>query len=297
MNRAEIGIGVTFGFVPAAGVTLHVARAGPEDGPLVILLHGFPEFWYGWRRQIPTLAAAGYRVWAPDQRGYNLSDKPEQIGDYRVSRLVEGVIARIAAAGRRDAVLVGHDWGAVVAWATAMAHPERVARLAVLNAPHPTVTARAMRNGWSQRRKSRYMVFFQLPRVPEWLLGRDGFRPARRALVASGLPGTFDQEDLDRYREAWSQPGAPRAMLDWYRVAFRRPPRAVARPRTVTLRVPMSTLILWGEHDVFLGRELAAPSLEFCMQGKLHSVDASHWLQHDRSAEVNALLLEFLAAG
>ncbi len=88
MNRAEIGIGVTFGFVPAAGVTLHVARAGPEDGPLVILLHGFPEFWYGWRRQIPTLAAAGYRVWAPDQRGYNLSDKPEQIGDYRVSRLV-----------------------------------------------------------------------------------------------------------------------------------------------------------------------------------------------------------------
>ncbi len=297
MNRAEIGIGVTFGFVPAAGVTLHVARAGPEDGPLVILLHGFPEFWYGWRRQIPTLAAAGYRVWAPDQRGYNLSDKPEQIGDYRVSRLVEDVIARIAAAGRRDAVLVGHDWGAVVAWATAMAHPERVARLAVLNAPHPTVMARAMRNGWSQRRKSRYMAFFQLPRVPEWLLGRDGFRPARRALVASGLPGTFDQEDLDRYREAWSQPGAPRAMLDWYRAAFRRPPRAVARPRTVTLRVPMSTLILWGEHDVFLGRELAAPSLEFCMQGKLHFVDASHWLQHDRSAEVNALLLEFLAAG
>ncbi len=157
-------------FIHTNGVRLHVVQHGPVDGPLVILLHGFPEFWYGWRKQIPALAAAGYRVWAPDQRGYNLSDKPTGIDAYTLDQLVADVIGLIDAAGCDKVYLVGHDWGAAVAWWMALKYPQRVIKLVVSNVPHPIVMNRTVRRNFDQLRKSWYIFFFQIPWLPERLI-------------------------------------------------------------------------------------------------------------------------------
>ncbi len=151
------------------GVNLHVVQAGPEDGQLIILLHGFPEFWYGWQAQIDFLAAKGYRVWIPDQRGYNLSDKPQGIDAYNQPVLADDVAGLIEAAGREKCVLIGHDWGAAVAWWTAMKYPEKLEKLVIMNVPHPIVSARTIGKDWEQTRKSWYIFAFQLPWLPEKL--------------------------------------------------------------------------------------------------------------------------------
>ncbi|MGI8748579.1 MAG: alpha/beta fold hydrolase, partial [Deinococcus sp.] len=162
------------------GVTLHLVEAGPADGPPVVLLHGFPEFWYGWRRQIGALAEAGYRVMVPDMRGYNLSDKPCGVAAYGMEALTGDLLALLDARGYERASVVGHDWGAAVAWSFALRHPERVARLVILNVPHPAVFARTLRRSRAQRARSWYMFFFQLPLLPELLLraGRCGLMKA-----------------------------------------------------------------------------------------------------------------------
>jgi len=273
------------------GVRLHLVAGGPGDGPPVVLLHGFPEFWYGWRAQLEPLAAAGLRVLAPDQRGYNLSDKPRGLAAYRLDRLADDVACLIEAAGVRRAALVGHDWGAIVAWWTALRHPDRVRRLAVLNAPHPLVFRRFVRHDPTQRRRSWYAFFFQLPWLPEWWFRRRDFSVGARSLRGSSRRGTFDDEALARYRHAWGRPGALRAMIDWYRASLRRPPGRVADPR-----VHVPTLIVWGTRDRFLGREMVEPSLALCDDGRLVELpEATHWLQHEEPERVNRLLLEFLA--
>src|SRR3954463_14227547 len=173
------------------GVHLHVVEAGPEGGPLVILLHGFPEFWYGWRRQIEPLAAAGFRVLAPDQRGYNLSDKPRKISAYNLDLLARDVVGLIEEAGAGKARVVGHDWGGAVAWWLGVKHPERLAKLALLNIPHPLGMRRALRRSSEQRRKSSYMFSFQLPWLPERAFRAHHFAYAVKSLRASSRPGTF----------------------------------------------------------------------------------------------------------
>jgi len=277
------------------GVPLRLVEAGPENGPLVILLHGFPEFWYGWRQQIPALARAGYRVLAPDQRGYGASGKPGEVGAYRVETLALDVVGLIREAGvERAHAVVGHDWGAAVAWWVGIAHPERLERLVILNVPHPSrsVMKAALRKRPGQLLKSWYIFAFQLPGLPERLLGwRRG-----RALAGS-LRGkdrsSFTREDLDRYREAWAQPGALTGMLNWYRAMLRHPPRAPG-----SNRVSVPTLILWGERDRYLSKELAPLSLAKCDRGRLVTFpDATHWLQHDEAEGVNRELLEFLGEG
>ncbi|HSO27736.1 MAG TPA: alpha/beta hydrolase [Anaerolineales bacterium] len=277
-------------------LTLHTVQAGPPDGPLVLLLHGFPEFWFGWRRQIEALAAAGYRVVAPDQRGYNLSDKPRGVAAYQVDRLAEDVIGLIDALGRERAVVVGHDWGAAVAWHTAICYPERLEKLVILNVPHLGVMMETLRRGGEQVLKSWYVFFFQLPGLPEWLLSQNNFQPMRRMLQASANPGTFAAWELDRYAEAWRQPGALTAMLNWYRAIFRAGVRTFLEgERRWNRRVPVPTLMLWGVKDIALSREMAPPSIEMCDQGKLvFFEDATHWVQHDRPEQVNRLLLDFL---
>ena len=147
------------GFIQTNGIRLHVVQAGTENGPLVILLHGFPEYWYGWRHQIEPLAAAGFWCWAPDQRGYNLSDKPEGVDAYRIDTLAGDILGLIEAAGQDKAVIVGHDWGAAVAWHLATYYPERVEKLCILNVPHPSVMVQTLRKGFVQLRKSWYMFF------------------------------------------------------------------------------------------------------------------------------------------
>jgi epoxide hydrolase 4 len=275
------------------GIRLHVVQTGPVTGPLVLMLHGFPEFWYGWRHQLPALAAAGYRVWAPDLRGYNESEKPRGVTAYRLEVLAADVIGLIDAAGQGQACLVGHDWGGVIAWYVASHAPHRLHRMAVINAPHGAAMRWQLRRHPAQWLRSAYVGWFQLPWLPELVnrLGRG--RLLARALRQSSRPGTFTPADLERYREAWSQPHALGAMLNWYRALLRRPPR---RPTPRPITVP--TLLLWGANDIFLGREMAHASIEQCQQGQLVMFEeATHWVHHEQSVRVNALLETFLRAG
>jgi pimeloyl-ACP methyl ester carboxylesterase len=161
--------------VETNGVRLHVVTAGPEDGPLVVLLHGFPEFWYSWHNQIPALVEAGYRVVAPDMRGYNRSEKPSGVDAYHIDELVSDVAGLVRAFDRESGHIVGHDWGGLVAWQTAIDRPSVVDRLAVLNAPHPSKYEEVIRTSLSQLRKSWYVFYFQLPFLPEFGLGWNDF--------------------------------------------------------------------------------------------------------------------------
>jgi epoxide hydrolase 4 len=265
---------------------LNAVTAGPENGPAVILLHGFPEFWYGWRKQIAPLAEAGFRVIVPDQRGYNLSSKPSAVRDYRLRELAADVIAIADEIGRDKIFLAGHDWGAAVAWNAATRYPGRIEKLAILNVPHPAVMLRFLRTNPRQMFRSWYMLFFQLPRLPELLFSRD----VARTLVETSRPGTFSREDLDRYREAWGQPGAVTAMINWYRALLREIPDRSA----VESRVSVPTRILWGARDRFLMSAMAAESVKYCDDGELFEFpEATHWVQHEESERVNQLLIEF----
>lgn len=282
-------------FLTTNGIRLHTIQAGPADGQTVVLLHGFPEFWYGWRRQIEPLAAAGFRVVVPDQRGYNLSDKPKGTGSYQIDTLADDITGLLDALGKEKAIVVGHDWGAAVAWHLATMHPERVEKLGILNVPHPAVMVQHLRGSFSQLRKSWYMFFFQIPWLPEWVLGRQNARGAAELLRRSGKPGTFTEEDLDRYREAWSQPGALTAMINWYRAMIRTGFRQAVRSSPGLPRIAVPTLMLWGKQDVALGVEMAQPSIDLCAQGNLVFFEnATHWVQHDEAAAVTNRLLEFL---
>jgi len=269
-------------------VRLHAVAAGRKDGPVVVLLHGFPEFWYGWHRQIAPLAAAGFRVIVPDQRGYNRSGKPRGVRWYALAELTSDVIAIADQLGQRKIFLAGHDYGAAVAWSAALTHPQRIARLAILNVPHPSVMRHFLMHNKKQMRRSWYMFFFQIPFLPEALFSANHFRMGTWTLERSSRAGTFTCEDFAQYRAAWSEPGAVTAMIDWYRAAFRY--RAHFADRSV--RVP--TRILWGERDRFLAFEMAVASLRYCADAKIVSFpEASHWLQHEQPARVSELLIEF----
>ena len=268
--------------------TLHVAEAGPPAGQPVLLLHGFPEFWWGWRHQIGPLAAAGFRVIAPDLRGYNQSDKPTDLDSYRLDRLGSDVVALADALGHERVHLAGHDWGGIVACWVAARHPERVIRLAILNAPHPDAVWPTIRRDPVQLLRSFYVGLFQPPAIPEAFLRANDYAALARALTATSRPGTFGEGELDRYRESWRQPGALTAMLNWYRALVRRRPE-----RTGRVRAP--TLVLWGVRDHALGPTVASESVSFCDRGLVQRFEtATHWLQHEEPEAVNAALLAFL---
>ena len=277
-------------YIAANGIRLHVVQSGPDEGPLVILLHGFPEFSYGWRRQIPYLASAGYRVWAPDQRGYNLSDKPDGIAEYTLDLLAADVIGLIDAAGQQKVFLVGHDWGATVAWWVAGKYPDRLEKMVVMNVPHGAVMKKNLRDNFNQLRRSWYIFFFQVPWLPEFLARRQNWRVAAQALSRSSRPGTFTSSDLDQYRQAWSRPNAYRSMLNWYRAIVQKPSTPPVNPR-----ITVPTLLIWGAQDRFLGRELAQPSIDLCDDGRLVFIEeATHWVQHEEPEQVNGLIDAFL---
>jgi pimeloyl-ACP methyl ester carboxylesterase len=276
-------------------IRLHTVQAGPPDGRLLIFLHGFPEFWYGWKAQIPYFAMRGWRVIAPDQRGYNLSDKPKGIENYSVENLAGDIASLISALGREKAWLVGHDWGAAVAWETALRYPEKLARLAILNVPHPDVMTRFILGDAEQRRRSWYIFYFQLPWLPEWSFRRNQYAGGKQALMSSASPNTFSDADLHAYIAAWNRPGALTAMLSWYRAAFRRGFSGSWNPRKlVQRRAHVPTLILWGKQDFALTYRMVAPSLDLCDQGRaIFFENTSHWVQHEQAAAVNQSLSEF----
>ncbi len=257
-------------------VALHVVEAGPEDGTLLVLLHGFPEFWYGWKDTIAPLANAGFRVVVPDQRGYNLSEKPPEVSDYRIDALAADVLGLIDAYDRDTAAVAGHDWGAAVGWWLAIHHPDRLSELVAVNVPHPTVFERALRSSWTQRFKSWYVLAFQLPMLPEAVASAGNWRIAVRALRETSEPGTFDEEDFRRYRRAWNRDGAFEAMVNWYRAIVR------DRPEPTTVEVEVPTLVIWGANDPFLEKRLAGESVGYCVDGRLVTIDtATHWVIHE----------------
>jgi pimeloyl-ACP methyl ester carboxylesterase len=272
-------------------IDLHAVAAGPADGSVVVLLHGFPEFWYSWHKQIEPLATAGFRVVVPDQRGYNKSSKPRGAASYAIPHLVSDVLAIADQLGQHRIFLAGHDWGAAVAWSAALLHPNRIAKLAILNVPHPSVMIRYLRTNLRQLRRSWYMFFFQLPFIPEAAFSAFHFRLGVRSLVGSSRPGTFTPGDLAQYRAAWSQPGAMTGMINWYRAAARH------RSKFPDAKVHVPTRILWGMHDAFLLPEMAHDSLRYCDNAELHTfASATHWLQHEEPARVSELLINFFAA-
>jgi pimeloyl-ACP methyl ester carboxylesterase len=272
------------------GIALHCIEAGPEDGPLVILLHGFPEFWWGWRYQIGPLAEAGFRVLAPDQRGYNLSDKTEGKNAYDLDTLAGDVVGLCDALGRKSCHVVGHDWGGLVAWWTATRHPDRVGKLVALNAPHPAIVGPYLRSHPRQMLRSLYAGFFQIPRLPEATLSADGYRSLRRALLNSSRKGTFSEADLALYQETWSRPGALTAMLNWYRAL----PGFIPEDRS-KLRVSMPVLIVWGMRDDFMERGMAEASLALCDQGRIRWFeDATHWVHLEEAQALQAEITDFL---
>jgi epoxide hydrolase 4 len=284
--------GLRDGYADLGEVRLHYVEAG--EGPLVVLLHGFPEFWFSWRFQIPALASAGLRVVAPDMRGYNLSTRPSGVPAYDIDRLAGDVRDLIHERGAKSAFLAGHDWGAAVAWVTAMNHPEVVERLAILNVPHPRRFLRGLRTP-RQVARSWYMFFFQLPWLPERLVRARRWWFFRYGFEHDARPGAFTREDIDRYVEAWSQPDATTTTINYYRSVFRQSPRrAEARLR----QVDAPTLVVWGERDRYLGADLAEPDPSDVpnLDRVVRLPDASHWVHHDEPEQVTQLLAEFFSS-
>lgn len=271
-------------------VLLHYVEAGSAKAPLVILLHGFPDFWWGWRHQIGPLADAGFRVVVPDQRGYNLSGKPLGARAYDLDVLATDMLSLTESLGAERVRLVGHDFGGLVAWQAATRNPERVERLAAINAPHPDVVASYMLRNPTQMMRSLYAGFFQLPFMPEAVLSAAGYTVMRQALIGSSRQKVFSDDDLERYERAWAEPGALTAMLNWYRAL-------PLRRSTRDARVPAPTMVIWGLRDHFLEKGLADDSLARCEQGQFLGFDrASHWVHLEEAPAVNAALAAFLQA-
>jgi pimeloyl-ACP methyl ester carboxylesterase len=277
--------------VETNGIRLHCVVRG--EGPLVVLLHGFPEFWYSWRHQIDPLARRGFRVVVPDLRGYNDSDKPEGVDAYHLGTIVEDVAGLIRAFGETRAHVVGHDWGGALAYAFAMIHPEMTVKLAVLNAPHPAPFTQALFDGdLAQLQKSWYMFFFQFPDAPEALLAADNFRFLKQFAFRQSRRGTFPPKEVALYVEAISKPGALTGTLNWYRAMFRGgPPPARAYPK-----IAAPTLVIWGTADHFLGRSLTRGMRRY-FSGPFairYLPGVSHWVQQEVPATVTRLLLKFM---
>ncbi|HTV25612.1 MAG TPA: alpha/beta hydrolase [Polyangiaceae bacterium] len=273
-------------FVHVNGVRLHYVHAG--TGPLVVLLHGFPEFWYAWRRQIRRLAAAGYCVIAPDLRGYNLSTKPTAVGAYRLRVVADDIRDLIASTGAKHASIVGHDWGAAVAWATAMRHPECVERLAILNGPHPVRMLLGLSNP-EQLRRSAYILFFQLPWLPEYMTRRHGWKALLSVFERSGALARWAPSEVAAYRQAYQKEGAITAMINYYRALLR--PTLASWPR----RVDAPVLVLWGQRDPYLASWLARPPRAWAPRARVEFLpEQGHFIQHEAPGWVAERLIAFL---
>lgn len=272
------------------GLSLHVVEAGRAGDPLLLLLHGFPEFWWAWRHQITPLAQAGFHVVVPDMRGYNESEAPQEVSAYALDTLAADVIALADAYGAERFRLVGHDWGAVIGWWVSARHPERIERSVLMDGPHPDVWGTQARRHPTQALRSTYVAFFQLPWLPEASLGSFDFAGLRAMVTASAGPETFEPGALDRYVEAWAHPGSLTAMLNYYRGLRERP--ATGEP--ARLAPPM--LILWAGDDRFLERHVAEAGLALCDDGRLEIVEGTtHWLHLERPDLVNRRIIAFMA--
>ena len=274
--------------VEANGLTFEVLEEGCGDR-LALCLHGFPEHAVSWRHQMPLLAAMGYRVWAVNQRGYGRSTRPARIADYALPNLLDDVAGLIDASKAASVVLIGHDWGAMVAWCFAASARRKLSRLVIMNVPHPLCFRAALKR-WRQRRKSWYVAFFQVPWLPERMLAANGGAAVRRMFGQLALP----PEVLAVYTDQIAEPGAATAMLNWYRAVGQRAADMPSLARTIEA----PTLVIWGERDIALDL--------ICLEGTERYVrdltverlaGISHWVQQDAPEAVNRLLETHLARG
>lgn len=283
------GVPLRHQMVRGDGVELHVAIAG--DGPPVILLHGFPENWRSWRHQFAPLVRAGFSVWAPDLRGYNRSERPRDRRAYRITHLLADVAAIVKASGSPRAHICGHDWGGVIAWTFAEVYAGLIDKLVICNAPHPRIYRRSV---WrpSQLFRSWYVLFFMLPRLPEWSLAAGGFRAVRRMFrEMPARPNSFTDEDIELYVAALAVPGALTAALNYYRanadIGRSRLPRSSP--------IQAETLVLWGDRDPALATVLTIGLDRVASRVRVvHFPDAGHWIQNEAPQAVNAALTGFL---
>ena len=276
--------------IRANGLRFAVRTAGDGD-KLALCLHGFPEAWFSWRHQMPLLAKLGYRVWAPDLRGYGDTDRPGRTRDYAIDRLVDDVAGLIDASGSKDVTLVAHDWGGHVAWELATMGVRPLSRLVNMNIPHPAVMQRALRTSPTQLRKSWYIFAFQIPGFAERWLAKDDHVAIAKAFRGMAIDKSrFPDELLDLYRASAARPGAIKAMVSYYRAALRFPSQ---RPRASRLETP--TLLIWGEEDTALGKELAEGSRAMVKDLTLEFIPrCSHWVQQEQPEKVNAILERWL---
>ena len=280
----------------ANGIRFHAHADGPDDGPLVLCLHGFPELGRSWRHQLPALGGAGYRAVAPDLRGYG---KTELRGPFDLPTLVGDVVGLVGDLGRERAILLGHDWGGAVAWSVAARRPAVVEKLVVLNCPPPQELARAILHSPAQLRRSWYVFFFQLPWLPERRMAANCAEVVARALVGgSHQRDAWPREEIEEYRVAFARPGRAKAAIDWYRAGFRHSLRPRRGRRIGPVTAP--TLVLWGVEDRFLGAELATPERlrRALADGNGPTVvlidGAGHFVQNEAPERVNAELLRWL---
>jgi pimeloyl-ACP methyl ester carboxylesterase len=284
-----------------SGIKLHYASAGDSSKPLLLMLHGFPEFWFAWEPLMPEFAR-DYYVVAPDQRGYNLSSKPHAIGDYKPKYLVEDLIQLIDFLGKKEAIVVAHDWGGAIAWNLAILYPHLVKKLIILNSPHPFLFAKALSEDKDQQESSQYMNWLREP-ASEDALTKNNFELLENMLTRFGDSEWFTQEVKDRYHEAWQQPRAVQSSVNWYRASPLYPPKGddpgasklSFNAKDFMVKVP--TLVLWGDADIALKPILLKGLEEFLLDGKMTLIPgASHWLIHERPKLITQEIKKFLGA-
>ncbi len=282
---------ITTSFVKANGLTFEVDQCGTGD-KFALLLHGFPESKHSWRFQMPLLAQMGYRAWAPNLRGYGKSGRPTSVSDYHIDKLVADVAGLIDAAGAKETLLIAHDWGAIIAWQFAIRKVRPLSRLVIMNVPHPVCFARSMRS-WAQMKKSWYMFFFQIPWLPERLLARRGAEAIGRAFTDMAVDKSrFPENVVQEYRRNALEPGAMRAMINYYRAAVRAGSKVMV-PQPATVDVP--TLMIWGEEDSALGKETTYGTEQFVRDFTIRYLPGvSHWVQQEAPERVNAMLAAWL---
>jgi epoxide hydrolase 4 len=282
---------IQYQIVRANGIDFNVATAGSGER-LALCLHGFPESSFSWRYQMPLLARLGYLVWAPDLRGYGRSSRPQGVEAYALEELQEDVASLIEVSGAKQVVLIGHDWGALIAWYYAMFGLPPISKLIIMNVPHPALAQRGMRT-WRQLVKSWYIFFFQLPKIPEWALARNGCEAIGRAFRDMAVDKSrFPDEVLRVYQDAAAQPGALTAMVNYYRALLRSLRRNRLRG---TPRIDTPTLMIWGEADAALGKELTYGTDEYVSQLTLRYLPhVSHWVQQEAPETVNAMIEAWL---
>lgn len=289
-DRHEVGVRMVE--VGTHAFEVHECGGGHD---LALCLHGFPEHAHAWRFQLPLLARRGYRAWAPNLRGYGRSWRPARMRDYAIENLLEDVAGLIDAAAPRRTLLLAHDWGAVIAWYFAMRRLRPLDGLVIMNVPHPVPMRRELARNRTQRRRSWYVAFFQLPVLPERLLGRSGAAPIARLFREGPTnPGNFAPEDVAVFVDNARRPGALKAMIDYYRALVRGGgARRQARLGYPAIRTP--TLMLWGEADMALTRETTLGTERHVERLTLRYLPGiSHWVQQDAPERVNAMLEAWL---